>query len=44
MQKIHEMSKLTLHDVVTVCDESETDGESHHGYLPCGDGLIIMSV
>jgi hypothetical protein len=26
--------KLTLHDVVTVCNESDTDGEGHYSDLP----------
>jgi hypothetical protein len=31
---MEEMSKLTLHDVVTVCDESQTDCKRHYRYLP----------
>jgi hypothetical protein len=42
MQKIHEMSKLTLHDVVTVCDESETDSKGHHRDLPCRDCFLRL--
>jgi hypothetical protein len=41
---MEEMSKLTLHDVVTVCDESETDSKRHYRDLPKRDALFIMSV
>lgn len=36
------MSKPTLHDVVTICNESDTDGEGHHCDLPRGDAFLRL--
>lgn len=32
--------RLTLHDVVTVCDETDADGQSHHSDLPKRNFLL----
>jgi len=35
-KKIAKNSKLTLHDVITICNEAETDGKRHYCDLPSG--------
>jgi hypothetical protein len=43
-ENIQNPSKLTLHDVVTVCNEPNTDSEGHYSNLPERNSLPEESV